>query len=114
MLFLSWRMVSFGRSSMKSFDEILKSTERKFAYIFCIMRILIDLFGAALVVVGFVSFIKMADSTYTYAIFIIAFLFCIFIVGVDIHYVIFRDLRHIRSTDPNKKEDALKKNKIEY
>ncbi len=127
---------------MKSNKNIWKAIELKFAYIFCGFRILIDLTVGVIGTIIFVHTFQTAINTEVRVVMIGAFVVGALIVGADIHNIVMRDLRHIRSTDPNKKQgfpgetqdsagdaqdsagkardsankdqDIAKKNKIEY
>ena len=127
---------------MKSNKNIWKAIELKFAYIFCGFRILIDLTVGVIGTIIFVHTFQTAINTEVRVVMIGAFVVGALIVGADIHNIVMRDLRHIRSTDPkrkktleterqdvfyeqkdhagktqdssNKDQDIAKKNKIEY
>jgi hypothetical protein len=95
-------------------EKISKPMERKLAYVFCTMQILVCLMAAAGAVGFFIYYYPKQTSDKVHVVLIIFLLVMFFMLGSYIHMIITRDLKHIRSEDPNRKEDTAKKRKIEF
>jgi hypothetical protein len=95
-------------------EKISKPMERKMAYVFCIMQILVSLIAAAMAI-GFFVYNFQKQAAFEMRMVLLVFLMVmLFMLGSYIHMIITRDLRHIRGQDPKKKEDTAKKRKIEF
>lgn len=95
-------------------DRISKPMERKTAYVFIVMQIVVCLMAISIAVVFFIyNFLKQA--AFDMRVILVLFLLVIlFMLGTYVHMLITRDLKYIRSQKPNQKEDTAKKRKIEF
>jgi hypothetical protein len=95
-------------------EKISKPMERKMAYVFCIMQIVVCLISVAAAVGFFVYNFQKQTAFEMRMVLLVFLLVMLFILGSYTHMLITRDLRHIRGKDPEKKEDTAKKRKIEF
>jgi cadmium resistance protein CadD (predicted permease) len=106
--------LEFLEKFSEALERMSKSTERKLAYVFCIMQILVSMTAAATAIGFFVYYYPKQSSTDMHVVLIVFLLVMLFMLGAYIHMIITRDLKHIRSQNPNRKEDTAKKRKIEF
>lgn len=95
-------------------DKISKPMERKTAYVFIVMQIVVCLMSISIAVVFFIYNFQKQAAFDIRVILIIFLLVIMFMLGSYVHMLITRDLKYIRSQKPNGKEDAAKKRKIEF
>lgn len=95
-------------------EKASRPMERRFAYFFCTMQIVVCVIAGAIAFGFFVVEFQKQTSWDVRFVLIGFILFVLFMLGSWIHMIFTRDLRHIRNTDPNKKEDPMKKRKIEF
>jgi len=95
-------------------DKISKPMERKMAYFFCSLQILICIFAEAIAVVFFIVQFRKPVSWDIRLVLILFLVIMSFMFGAHIHMIVTRDLKHIRDTDPKKKSDPMKEKKIEF
>ncbi len=95
-------------------EKVSKSRERRMAYVFIVMQIVVCLMAISIASVFFIyNFLK--QTSFEIRMVLLLFLAAmLFLLGSYTHMLITRDLRYIRSQDPNKKEDTAKKRKIEF
>lgn len=80
----------------------MKSIERKFAYAFCGLRILVDLGGIIAAAIFAVIYLQKNISIEVNVIVVLCMAVGLFIAGTDIHMIITRDIRHIMGKDKDK------------
>lgn len=77
----------------------MKALQRKVAYVFCGLRILVDLLGLVAVLIFAVTYLMRNVSLEVNIITIISMGAALFLLGADIHMVVTRDIRHIMGKD---------------
>lgn len=95
-------------------DRISKPMERKMAYFFCFLQIIVCFLSIG-IAVGFFVYNFSRQTAFEVRLTLILFIAVIlFMLGGYVHMLITRDLKHIREQNPDKKEDTAKKRKIEF
>jgi len=95
-------------------EKISKPMERRMAYFFCVMQIVVCLLAVG-IAIGFFVYNFQKNTAFDIRMVLFIFLLVMLLMlGSYIHMLITRDLRHIRSQGSGIKEDIAKKRKIEF
>lgn len=111
------RLIELFFRGLASFSQFLENAsarrQKKYAYFFCVLQILVSLFSISIAIICFVLYYEKLSELNLILFAILLLAACFFMLGAYIHMIVTRDMRHIRSQYANE-EDPVKKNKIEF
>ncbi len=109
------RLIELFFRGLASFSQFLENAaarrQKKYAYFFCVLQIMVSLFAISIAIISFVLYYEKLSELNLILFAILVLALCVFMLGAYIHMIITRDMRDIRGRYTNEKEDTAKKTK---